>query len=485
MKRKQSIIIFISLLLILVIGYIVITVVTTHRQGFLDQEGGLVVSTLRQSSIAAMEYRIDGENFDFYIDTAGKWHFRPDAEFPVNPAMMSNMTALLSKVTATREISGSEVNLEEFGLINPTLRIVITDKGDQKTVYNVGVLNDFTNEYYFMLGESDKVYTIGPELADEFSRKLVELALTDTPPVIDKDSYKSLAVKSGDKTAEFKYLRDPADFFYTDMYNWFIVNPYDFAAAGTAKMNSLLSTATSGLEMVACADYKPSLEALESYGLVSPRSDVRIDYTVTKTLGTSASGAVGGTVVEDVYYRLLIGAERDEEYTYVLIEGSDTVGLVLSQSIAPLIGFDAHNYLPVEVMLMDFNTVDSMDIVLDGKTYAVKKEKAKVGDVEGQENFKTTYTINGAEGDAYYIEEFLKTIRLLTSESLASKEVNERPVLIVTFNRNTNNFKKMTIEFTPYDLNFYLVEFNGRREQLVNKRDVEKIIDLFGSAMQK
>ena len=479
MKRKNSVIIFVLLLLVLVAGYIVVTAVTTKRQGFSEQDGGIAVSALRQSSIAEMRYRVGEEEFDFYTDTAGKWYYRPDTGFPVNAQIMTGMTALLSKVNASREISGGEVDLEEFGLVSPTLHITITDKSDKETVYKVGAYNSFTNEYYFMLGESDRVYTIGPELAQGFSRKLVELALVDAAPEIDKDAYKMFTIYSGEKKTRFQFLRDGQDHFYTDMYNWFIIEPYDFAAAGTAKMNYLVSKATSNFEMAACADYKPSDEALEAYGLVLPRAKAIIDYTVTKTVGTSMTGAAA-TVVEDMSYSLLIGAQRDEEFTYVMIEGSDTVGLVLTEDVSVFIDLDAHDYLPVEIMLMDILTVERMDVVLDGKTHTVKMN-AKSG--QEPQNGEIAYTIDGREADAYCVEEFFKTIRMLTSESLATKEITDKPSVSVTFYRNTDNFKLMTIDFFPYDLNFYLVEFNGRREQLVNKRNVEKMTELFFMAL--
>ena len=57
--------------------------------------------------------------------------------------------------------------------------------------------------------------------------------------------------------------------------------------------------------------------------------------------------------------------------------------------------------------------------------------------------------------------------------------VQPKPYLTVVFDRNTSNFKQMELRVLPYDSSFYEAQFNGETGLLVNKRDVEALVEAF------
>lgn len=92
----------------------------------------------------------------------------------------------------------------------------------------------------------------------------------------------------------------------------------------------------------------------------------------------------------------------------------------------------------------------------------------------------TTYRVNGEDSDSTSVEDILTTIEDMSSEGEADgSPQGEEFEISFTFHRNTSTFTEMTLGFTLYDNNFYLVSFDGEERLLVNRNDVANLEELF------
>jgi hypothetical protein len=129
---------------------------------------------------------------------------------------------------------------------------------------------------------------------------------------------------------------------------------------------------------------------------------------------------------------------------------------------------------------MDWSTVDSMDVTINGKTSAIAFSRTQSS--SDSTATTTTYTVNGTGADSDSVEAFLSAINKLTSENTTDKGTySEKGEVVIVFHRNTDSYKTMTLTFTQYDSKTYLVSFNGEARLLINKSDVSSLKSSFSS----
>jgi hypothetical protein len=68
-----------------------------------------------------------------------------------------------------------------------------------------------------------------------------------------------------------------------------------------------------------------------------------------------------------------------------------------------------------------------------------------------------------------------------TPQATPEATVPPKPYLTIVFDRNTSNFKQLELRILPYDSSFYEAQFNGETGLLVNRRDVETLVELLAA----
>ena len=129
---------------------------------------------------------------------------------------------------------------------------------------------------------------------------------------------------------------------------------------------------------------------------------------------------------------------------------------------------------------MDWDTVDSIDITAGGQTKTLAITRTEETDDDGDTETVASYTLDGESLEDVDAEELLDAIDALEAEGegSASSAAEGSPELSFVFHRNTETFSEMTLSFTRYDNNFYLVSFNGEERLLVNRNAVADLTDM-------
>ncbi|HIT32382.1 MAG TPA: DUF4340 domain-containing protein [Candidatus Enterenecus stercoripullorum] len=104
--------------------------------------------------------------------------------------------------------------------------------------------------------------------------------------------------------------------------------------------------------------------------------------------------------------------DYDGAYCYARIAGSQMVYYIDNTGADAMIYPSLDSLLPDDSLLLDYDTVNSMDITLDGETYHVEKVTEETTDEDGNTTQVTVWTLNGAEID---LQPVLTDLTSLTS----------------------------------------------------------------------
>ena len=120
---------------------------------------------------------------------------------------------------------------------------------------------------------------------------------------------------------------------------------------------------------------------------------------------------------------------------------------------------------PDEVILLDWSTVDSIEIEFDGNVYAVEVENG------GEED--AVYTFNDSEME---FGDILKQLSQITiSEDQEAELSDNKEELALTFHRNTEENSTVELVFYQYNGSYCISVLNGEETNCVDR---ESVVDL-------
>ena len=228
-----------------------------------------------------------------------------------------------------------------------------------------------------------------------------------------------------------------------------------------------------------------TLESVD-YGLDEPTLVATLDYVTQTTENVGDTNDDGYDDYETVEtpgtFVLVVGDKVDGASAYYAQpRGSSKVYTVWAASVEDLLDVALEALRPDDVLLMEWTTVDSIDVTADGATKIIGLEHEQTETDEdggGELDVETTYTVDGAEADAGDVEALLGALDALASEGVDdTAEPGEAEVTLV-FRRNTDTFSEMTFALSRYDNSFYLLSFDGASRLLINRQDVEELREL-------
>ena len=475
-KKGRNLLILLVLLILLSAAYFLLVQYNkSQEQGEVEEDTSVIVSSTESDSITNIT--VSGENGQYSLSKDGDtWVYDDDKELPINQSRVTEMLNMLTEVKAVRTVDEATGDLETYGLKVPRITVLMTTDGGQKTTYNIGSSNKTTGDYYFNTDLSDKIYTVSFDFYYAFSHDLAGMMQIDSIPQIESSSVNGFTIEKDGQTCEFVYMPGSVTSDYSGSYRWFMRSPFEkLTAIDTNKATALLSDVTS-LSYSKCADYSPDAAALESYGLSSPKAVLTIDYVETTQQKVEGSEETIPNY-EPKVFKLFIGNEKDND-TYVMAEGSKMVSTMSTSLLSDILKVNADDYLPMDVCLVQKNNIDSMHIEVPAGTYDVAVNKTESTDSDGNKTENIEYTVNGKSADVSAFDALYSSITKIKGEKKATEiSADEKPYITIDFNLNKDGFEEMTLKFIPYDSNFYRSEFNGRTDILVNRRDIESLLD--------
>lgn len=263
----------------------------------------------------------------------------------------------------------------------------------------------------------------------------------------------------------FALSKEPADY-KMDFDYWEILNPYDeTATVNTEAMYQLF-------DMLCSFDFQTPVSAGEAdTGISDSAASITLDFVKNRD-----SQKAKQTLYADATARILIGKEDGQGNYFAAIEGrEEQIYKLPKETLDAIFGLNPFDYILKIPVLIDIETVASIEIQAEGETFEMRPDTEKGAYYLGKEKVeKETFT---------GLYQALSSV-LLTGEAKDKKTENtqqekqkENEGLRIRYCRNTDNAPEVTVAYFPYDEEHDLVSINGNQQFLVNAEDVETLLE--------
>lgn len=537
MKKKKGMLIGIGALVLLIVLYIIMRSMNLEEEAE-QEETEETVFEIDAGDISQVVVN-SGENSYTFTHEDDQWKYPEDEKFPLSESVILNKMSDLTSITASRIIENPE-NLEEYGLDSPEIDVIITDTDGKETKLLLGDVNDSVSGCYMILNENtDKVYLVNTSLKTDMQFELRDLAEKEEIPSITGSTIQKVSIESpqgdtkvyADSNSETGWTFDGQD------------------GTSIPADSSMVTTYMSGFSSLSWTDYVSyDLNELSQYGLDQPVK-ITVDYQVQEEVSaadagesdesnqgteeaeteteaeevkTSESEETNGEetdldsqeetemITVDKQMILLIGSQDEDGNYYAKLQEDSCVYTLSSSTVETLIDVSSQDFLSTLVSNYSFADLDRVVFERNGETYTAAKETIekeseeensedsasaeKTEDAESESaesteddeenNTETIYTINRKEIDMTSFNTFYSLVSSLEWQDRADEaEASGKPELSINFQKDGGI--NVTVDYYPYDSNFYLVIDSKGNKMLVNKMKVKEILDGFDGMIEE
>ncbi len=397
-------------------------------------------------------------------DTLWKSEAEPDR--PINQEKVVDLLNLAALVKAKQLIIEKPEDPAEYGLGEPVIYFEALLSDGKSLRLNIGDKAITGNGYYAQVNDSEAVYLLDTTYGTRMAYSLLDMTALESIPSITTDNiYHILVEKKDGDSFELLYDKENmADKTGAGMFPWLVLKPYEegYSADGY-KVSELLPKYT-GFKYLQNVDYAG--KDLAQYGLGDPTATVTIGYyeTYTKTLDQPETDPNTGeeikekTYTDEKSYQLHIGNRDEGENYYVRPEGSSSVYTMKAEAIDQMLQVNPFGVLSSFVTIPNIDTVNKVEIDIDGQPYTMEIKRVTVKDADGKETSKASYYYNGELVEEGVFKDVYQIIIGAGYDKEITEPVKEeefRPTLSFTY--HLINGKTLTSAFMPYNESFYIV----------------------------
>lgn len=435
MKRGKKLIALLLVLVLIVGATVLVKVLNQEEQP--QGSGYTRVFSLDPAKVTNLKWDYSFEAS--FSKTADGWVNDADAAFPVNENQLDEMLRILSDIGASQTIENVE-DLEQYGLQYPYCTIQVTADGKTYDLA-LGDQNKYNGERYFTNGDGN-VYTVNDTIAGYFSFGQEGALLKEEIPILSGAT--ELKLETAGQAHRIAY-EPGTDRTYSSKYRWFM----DGKVMDTERTEALMAV-LEALEWKECVDYNATDFA--QYGLDKPLGVV----TTTRL---------------DENFVLELGAKTEKGY-YARIGGSKMVYLISNSTAETLLYTNYNELMPDEVLLMDWDTLLSAEILLKDKTYSFTC--MPVGDVNGCATGEMAWTVDGKTIDSADIKNKLDTMKTQGYATGLTPELEQELKLV--FQRDDSHHQTVELVFYRYNSESCLVTLDGVATVLADRIAVDYLI---------
>lgn len=442
MKRGKNLLILLGVLAVLIAAAATAPLLTPDAQQT-EETPAVTVFTLNPEQLTGLSWTYGEETLDFGYKN-GSWYYTQDTMFPVDADFLEEIKGNLTQIVAEKTVETPD-DLENYGLLRPACTVTVTTEG-VTTRLELGDETAMDGLRYLSLGDN-KVYLVDGALFDCLQYGLYDIVSYETVPAMD--AVTELKVETGEQTLTLEY-REESGLAYSDSYVWFVGE----RAADTELTESFLAKVT-GLVWDSCVAYNADEEALAGYGLDTP--------AVTGTVHYGEAG--------EQQFTVQLGLT--EEGCFARLPGSGMV-YEIDSAIAETLLYTTYAELqPDEVLVMDWDTVETVTVELEEERYRFTREMKEVADSDGNITREAVYLLNGEETA---LQEILDSLEAMASAGYANGAAPERKAeLTVVLGRNTEAFPEVRLSFFRHDSSTCLVQLNGESTVFVSREAVVEL----------
>ncbi len=476
MPSKKALLISLVVMVLLggVYGVLVATSepVIDHEQIYAEtgmSADAMTLTEIRPTSIMGLSIACEhGDTLELEYTVEG-WKVPGNHDIPLDDAIVESIVNPLCAVKSDRLLSEDPAAKAEYGLDPARYTVTLTDSAGERYTFHIGEKHPTTYKYYFNIDGEDKIYTVptgvGMNLEDHHS--IGTMIKSPYFPAPTADVLDGIVIETGDNRLEIVHLPDGSETCWTNDYTWFWKNADGSLLPMDESEFSYFTNVIAGMGFLQTLDYSEDPAVLEKYGLVEGKQH---------KISLAYESAQRGDVIDVIY----IGQGQDGA-TYARIDGSGVVGTIVNRF--DYFSFDYSKYQARDFFKLPLDTVDSMTIQLDGATHKIDVERTTETTADGKEKTTTDFISGGKTLSNGAVNDWFNGMRKVVSEGLAEGTPEGTPYMTITFQRNTANYKNMTLKIWEYDSSFYVSEF-ADTTVLVNKNDVKALVQNLTAALE-
>ena len=474
-----------------------------------DSEESTTVFTASTGNIKSLDFMVDDTETTFEKDD-DSWVKKDETDFPVNQTTLDSAASAIASVDSDRVLEDVD-DLSEYGLDSPSNTIKIVTKSDEEdgdditTTLYVGDENSSTSQYYVRKDDDEKtVYLIDSSCVEPFTKSLNDYAqMEDFPAISNTDTITKISV-DGDNSYELSKDEDTS--------TWSVKGSEDEEKADSATVSSLVSSFGS-MAYSSLADYK--CDDKSKYGLDKPYATITVDYqeevadddTQDNTTAPSeaadedASSAEENsddakqdtesddedsseeeTKMADKQLTILVGNKTDDSNRYVMVNDSNEVYTMSTDSLSALIDKSEEDFWDMTVSYVSLNSLGSLKVNYQGSDYKVNVSRETSTDDDGNDTETVTYKLNGSDLDETTFTTFYnKLINMTAQKRLTDKyEPDGDAELTAIFTEEDGDTQE--VAYYSYDTNYYAAVVDNK-VYLVNKMNVKELFTAFESVV--
>ena len=470
-----------------------------------DSEESTTVFTASTDNIKSLDFMVDDTKTTFEKDD-DSWVKKDETDFPVNQTTLDSAASAIASVDSDRVLEDVD-DLSEYGLDSPSNTIKIVTKSDEEdgdditTTLYVGDENSSTSQYYVRKDDDEKtVYLIDSSCVEPFTKSLNDYAqMEDFPAISNTDTITKISV-DGDNSYELSKDEDTS--------TWSVKGSEDEEKADSATVSSLVSSFGS-MAYSSLADYK--CDDKSKYGLDKPYATITVDYqeevadddtdedTQDDTTDEDASSVEENsddaeqdtesddedsseeeTKMADKQLTILVGNETDDSSRYVMVNDSNEVYTMSTDSLSALTDKSEEDFWDMTVSYVSLNSLGSLKVNYQGSDYKVNVSRETSTDDDGNDTETVTYKLNGSDLDETTFTTFYnKLINMTAQKRLTDKyEPDGDAELTATFTEEDGDTQE--VAYYSYDTNYYAAVVDNK-VYLVNKMNVKELFTAFES----
>ena len=468
MKRERKLMILSGVLVVCVAGAVVVS-----RIDFEEKMTGTetTIVDVDSADITYLAWNYEDDQMAFTRED-GEWTYETDAKMSVDQELLDEIAENLSDITSDKMVEEVQ-SLSVYGLSDPAYNITIKTADDTWEIA-VGDETFSDGEVYISKGD-DYVYLTDAGLVDDISYSLLDCVQKEEIPEMESIS----RVKIENENTVNMVYKENAGYCYSDAYTYYLKDGDTYRNLDNTDTEDTFTT-LSDFSWEECVDFYADDSELESYGLKDPDAVVTVTYQPAEeeedtddTDTDDTDGSTEESAEKNQKFEYQVGA-ADDKY-YAKLTDSDIVYTISEEVYNAAVNASYDSLKPDEVILLDWDTVDSIEVELDGNVYTVGVEK------DGDEAYKCTLNDEEIEfGDV--LDQILDITIAEDSDDEEDSVPEEEPSLNnnkselkLTFHRNTDEYQTVELEFYQYDGSYCISVLNGEE---MNYTDRTSVVDL-------
>lgn len=464
MKRQKRLIVLSGVLVVCVAGAVVIS-----RIDFEEKMTGTETTIVDVDSADITKLSWNCEDEVSFTREDDEWKYGSDDKMAVDQELLDEIAENLSNITSDKMVEEVQ-SLGVYGLSEPQYNITVETE-DETYEIAVGDETFSDGEVYISIGD-DYVYLTDAGLIDDISYSLLDCVQKEEIP--EMESISSVSVNNED-TLDIVYAED-SGYCYSDAYTYYLKDGESYQNLDNENTESMFTT-MSEFAWEECVDYYAEDSELSSYGLDEPDAEVSIVYTPAEEEDDSENADS-----DEQTFSYEVGT-ADGAY-YAKLTDSNIVYSISEDVYNAAVDAAYDELKPDEVVLLDWDTVDSVEIELDGNVYTV--------DIESNEDDEYTYTFGDSEIEFQDVLDQLSDITI-PEESTEDDETsvpeeepalsNNKTELSLTFHRNTEEYSTVEVVFYQYNGSYCIAALNGDELNYVDRSAVVNLKEAVNSVI--